>query len=210
MTERKKSGKKMNMMKSILLSVVTLAAALCRAADGGEVLWWLVDTDYQSLTGTTQDGGQMTAGELGVTDVRVRYESDDGARIGYLSFYGVNEDGSVTLHDGHAGLGGAHGAGLPAEFFGDLSGLSGTSYSFVLELGNWAGGQWTQTTMESERVSYDTLAANRHITKWENTAPSYGTPWAPTSFTVVPEPTSGLMMILGGALLALRRKRKNA
>lgn len=200
----------MNTFKSILFSLLTLTAAVCRAADGGEVLWWLIDTDYKSLTGSTQDGTQMTAEQLGVTDVRVRYESDDGADVGYLSFYSVNKDGSVSFHDGHTGLGGEHGSGLPAEYFGDLSGLSGTSYKFILELGNWNSGQWTRTSMETERVSYGSLVADNHITKWENTVPSYGTPWTPTSFTVVPEPASGLMALLGGALLALRRKRKNA
>lgn len=200
----------MKAMKSILFFFVTLAASVCGAAEGGEVLWWLVGKDYQSLSGTTEDGTTMTAGELGVTDARIRYTSDDGSSSGYLTMFGVNDDGSVTVYDGSAGMGGEHGVGLPAGFFGDLSGLSGTSYSFTLELGNWANGQWANTSMESESVSYSALANAGHISKWESTVPSSGYPWKPTSFTVVPEPASGIMVLVGGALLALRRKRRDA
>ena len=31
--------------------------------------------------------------------------------------------------------------------------------------------------------------------------------WTPTQFTI-PEPTSGLLLLVGGAMLALRRKQK--
>ena len=191
--------------KTVLMASILVASLSCEAADGGEVLWWMVGEDYGSITGTTTDGSSttMTAGDLKVTDARIRYVGDDGSK-GYLKLYGLDENGQVHfLENGSAGV------GLPAEFFASLEGLSSTSYSFVLELGNWLNGEWVHTSMESEAASYESLVANKHISQWHETTPTYGTPWSPTTgYTVVPEPSSGLLMLTGGALLLLRRRRR--
>lgn len=188
--------------KAFLVASMLVASLSCEAADGGEVLWWMIGDNYSSIEGTATDGTTMTAGELKVTDARVRYEGTDGSK-GYLKLYGLDEGGNVYSLDGVAGV------GLPAEYFADLSGLSGTSYSFVLELGNWDNGNWVHTSMESQAASYESLVANKHISQWHETTPTYGTPWNPTTgYTVVPEPSSGLMLLVGGALLMLRRRRR--
>ena len=188
--------------RAFLVASMLVASLSCEAADGGEVLWWMIGDNYSSIEGTATDGTTMTAGELKVTDVRVRYEGTDGSK-GYLKLYGLDEGGNVYSLDGVAGV------GLPAEYFADLSGLSGTSYSFVLELGNWKEGSWVHTSMESQAASYESLVANKHISQWHETTPTYGTPWNPTTgYTVVPEPSSGLMLLVGGAFLMLRRRRR--
>ena len=190
---------------AVLLTSVLVASFSCEAAEGGEVLWWMVGEDYKSITGTTTDGSgtTMTAGDLNVTDARVRWQN--GSDSGYLTLYGLDSNGKVFhLEDG------AGGVEVPAMFFGNLSDLAGdlTAYSFVLELGNWQGGGWVHTSMESEVASYNDLKTKMHITDWHETTPSYGTPWKPTTgYTVVPEPTSGIMLLVGGALLMLRRRR---
>ena len=55
---------------AVLLTSVLVASFSCEAAEGGEVLWWMVGEDYKSITGTTTDGSgtTMTAGDLNVTD----------------------------------------------------------------------------------------------------------------------------------------------
>ena len=187
---------------AVLLASVLVASLSCEAAEGGEVLWWMVGDDLDAITGTTKEGDTMTAEQLGVTDARIRWEN--GSEKGYLTLYGLDANGQVYS------LEGAGGAEVPAMFFGNLSDLAGdlTSYSFVLELGNWKEGSWVHTSMESE-ASYNQLVADKHISQWKETTPTYGTPWQPTTgYTVVPEPSSGLMLLVGGAVLMLRRRRR--
>jgi hypothetical protein len=193
--------KMVNVLKKVLLLTAAFALALsCEAAGGGEVLWWMIGENYGSITGTTEDGQTtMTAAQLGVTDARIGYEDASGNRT-YLTLYGIDDQGTVHALEGAAGV------GLPAEYFADLSGISDLGYSFVLELGHWENNQWINTSMEAS-ATYQELVAGKHISNWDNTAPTYGTPWTPSNFSVVPEPSSGLMVLVGTALLMLRRKR---
>jgi hypothetical protein len=194
--------KMVNVLKKVLLLTAAFALALsCEAAGGGEVLWWMIGENYGSITGTTEDGKTtMTAAQLGVTDARIGYEDASGNRT-YLTLYGIDDQGTVHALEGAAGV------GLPAEYFADLSGISDLGYSFVLELGHWEQDSgWVATSMEAS-ATYQELVAGKHISNWDNTAPTYGTPWTPSNFSVVPEPSSGLMVLVGTALLMLRRKR---
>ena len=191
-------------MKKIVITVLLIATAIAAhtgsAAEGGEVLWWMVGKNMADVKGTTTDGSTMSAVELGVTDARIRYEATDGSS-GYLTLLSLNPlNNTVYEIDGTAGI------LVPGQYFADLSGLSGTAYNFIIELGNYSNGSWTKS-MESAAASYQTLADNRHITKWELMNGSYGTRWNPQAYSVVPEPNSGLMLLVGGALLALRRRR---
>ena len=184
----------------VFTAMIVGAAASCEAAEGGEVLWWLIDTDYEKITGQTIQGTTMTAKELGVNGARIRYQNGDAVG-GYLPLFGLDDNDNLVEFNG------INGVELPAEYFGSLSGISGASYSFVLELGNWSNGQWVSTSMESRPEAYGALVQNQHITKWNDLTPSYAKPWTPTQFQVVPEPTSGIMLLVGGALLMLRRRR---
>ncbi|MBR4938790.1 MAG: PEP-CTERM sorting domain-containing protein [Kiritimatiellae bacterium] len=193
--------KMVKVLKKVLFLTAAFALTLsCKAAGGGEVLWWMIGEDYKSITGTNEKTGEtMTAGQLGVTDARIGYEDASGNRT-YLTLYGIDDQGTVHALEGAAGV------GLPAEYFADLSGISDLGYSFVLELGHWENNQWINTSMEAS-ATYQELVAGKHISNWDNTSPTYGTPWTPSNFSVVPEPSSGLMVLVGTALLMLRRKR---
>ena len=194
------------MLKTIFfLAMLALAPAYCEAAEGGEVLWWLIGTNYESIKGETAQGTTMTAEQLGVNGARVRYDSDSGS--GYLTLYALDSDDNFVQYDGVGGV------KLAAECYASLDGLGGlsaTSCSFVIELGSWDNGQWLGTSMESTDLSgYAVLAAANHIAAWKDLDSPYSQPWTPTEFRVVPEPNSALMLLVGGALLALRRKRRN-
>lgn len=184
----------------VFAAMMVGAAASCEAAEGGEVLWWLIDTDYENIKGETIHGTTMTAGDLGVNGARIRYQNGDEVG-GYLPLFGLDDNDNLVEFNG------INGVELPAEYFGSLSGVSGASYSFVLELGNWSSGQWVSTSMESRPEAYGTLVQNKHITQWDDLTPSYAKPWTPTQFQVVPEPAGGIMLLVGGALLMLRRRR---
>lgn len=188
----------MKFLKGIVFCALITCASILRAAEGGEVLWWMVE-DLSSLTAEAKDGSTVSAADLGVNAARVRYETADAS--GYLPIYAVADDMAYpTTGTGAAAL-------LPGEYFSSLGSFTGASYSFVLELGNWSNGAWVQTSMESTAVSYNDLKLDQHIAEWRDTTPVYSQPWAPTSYSVVPEPTGGVLMLLGTALLALRRRR---
>lgn len=180
------------------------AAILCSfelgAAEGGEVLWWMV-FDMSNVTAERADGTTVTAADLGANAARIRYEGNGTS--GFLPIYGVDAN-----NNSHPTMGTGEAANLPGWYFASLGNFNNASYSFVLEIGNWADGTWAGTSMESTAAGYDTLG--NHIAVWKDATPVYSTPWSPTSFSVVPEPTSGIMVLVGGALLALRRKRRNA
>ena len=87
---------------------------------------------------------------------------------------------------------------------GDL--LASTT-SFYIELQNYDGGNWTAVGM-SEIKTYEDLVTMNAIEGLGSVTHGYGvTPWDP-AVNAVPEPSSGLLILVGGALLALRRRKR--
>ena len=88
---------------------------------------------------------------------------------------------------------------------------SPSSLSFAIELGNWENGEWV-TLATSSTMSYNDLtvldADGYHILNMADSIDLYNfQPWAPAAFGV-PEPSSGLLVLIGAGLLALRRRRR--
>ncbi len=214
-----------------LYRFAVLAAALMSSAvlvAGDDVLYWMIDanatvtTDPHSDPQTTASISDffanikdyypdLSTGEGSAFAARIRVtggniqEGQDVFLDLYIPGYGVDVGGGeygVEFSD----VGGYWGAGVPTgnqSPSGDYS--AGTpEYNFIVELGNIdASDNWT-TLAQSAAAAYSSLGDYIHETFDIN--PGQIAVWTPTQFTV-PEPSGGLLTIVGFAVLALRRKR---
>lgn len=195
--------------KSSLAAVFAawLAAGNNVFADGDlQLLWWsiggiggdnaveLSKIDVQNPDGTSAG----TALDLGVNAARVRVV--DGA---YLDTSDMESWPEMFSPPGDPYL-------IPLEALADITSYASPEYYFVVELGNWnrSNNDWT-TKAKSESISYEQLQDAGYLKTFSNGkwGPEGQTYWAPTTY-VVPEPSGGLLVLLGAAGLLLRRRRK--
>ena len=177
-------------------SVAFLFAAQAEA----EVMWWQVgdsldDSSLDDVIVTTFHEGDKSASELGVTEARIRVDGTDTYLLAM-----ADPEGSFTFPA----------AIVPGEAYSSIvSSYASAEYSFVIELGNWDwdNGTWTMIAVSSA-ASYSELKSLGHIVELSTIEASPPTAWSPASYTV-PEPSGGLLFVVGGALLALRRRRRN-
>lgn len=209
------------------LSAVLLTAGVALADE--QVLYWMVN---DSAEVSLDDGSTI----LSIGDYFSRYQTDENsgfaARIRveggniteptYLGLYFIDPDtGAIAVDSGEIGVefgsvGGYWGAGVPTgnqSPSGDYSN-GNPEYTFIVELGNisWAEGdtKWVETIAESGERGYSDLYQSGFIHPTFDLNPPAGGIWTEMQFNEVPEPSGGLLFIVGGALLALRRKRRSA
>lgn len=164
--------------------LITMAlVAACATFAGASELWWTI-ADDATYSGT------------GLSDWSVAkfYASADGKTVGGTQV----------------------GSNLSKEKIGeltyvatDISGYDSAAYSFYVELcnseGNRLGSSYVSATQGA--VAYTDVAGALYRGGMDTSTP---TPYSFSQFTsaeVVPEPTSGLLLLIGFAGLALRRKR---
>ena len=187
-------------------AALALAAGVAMAEDG--VLYWMVDS---SATVTPEGGGDAVSladffsGFDGGSEfaARVRVTGGDITGDTFLDlYYGSGfDDGEFGVDFDGLSVGSPIGvqAAMPASY-------SATSpeYSFIVEIGNVTDDSWT-TVAQSAASSYASLGSS--IQPLFDLNPQTVVAWTPTSFSAVPEPSSGLLMAIGLALIALRRGR---
>lgn len=112
--------------------------------------------------------------------------------------YAALMDSNGTLVDGYY----AAADGKVAPTLSDLGDGSST-HSFYIELYNAS----LDSVYKTESVSYTDLAASGYISTGGVSLPTFA---ATSGFNgaSVPEPTSGVLLLIGGAMLALRRRRR--
>ena len=204
-------------MNRHFLKMTAFAAALLMAgvASAGEndVLYWMIDSsatvEKDGVTSSVSSFfGEAPEGSAFAARVRVTGGNitEDTFLDLYVPGYGVDEGGGEWgVEFGDAG--GYWGAGVPTGNQSPIGAYSAGSpeFSFIVELGNIdSSDNWT-TVATSAAKAYSDLADYIHQTFDIN--PGQLAVWTPTQFTAVPEPSGGLLTLIGFAVLALRRKR---
>ena len=110
----------------------------------------------------------------------------------------VDQDGKPFSTPAYAAPATSSGTGVQ---YADVSAY-GSDYSFYIEMLNWDGSEFTEG-WTSPTMTYDSLS--NYISDGSISAGSVNA-W--TASVTIPEPTSGLLLLVGGSLLALRRKRR--
>ena len=201
-----------------LVAAALLTVGVSSAAEN-DVLYWMVD-DSASVKRT--DGTTATISEYFASPAVAVSGSEYAARV-RVTGGGIQEGQDVFL-DLYTGSGVDEGGGYWGVDFSDDSGYWGAGvptgnqspsgdysagtpeYSFIVELGNINSDDYSWTTVaKSAAATYSSLGDYIHKTFDLN--PGQTAVWTPGSFQAVPEPSGGLLTLMGVALLALRRKR---
>ena len=208
-------------MNRHLLKMAAFVAALLTvgvASAEEDILYWMIDSNANvkkdGETSSVADffdnyaapEGSAFAARVRVTGGNIQ-EGQDVFLDLYVPGYGVNTgNGDLGVEFGDAG--GYWGAGVPTGNQSPIGAYSAGSpeFSFIVELGNidTSDNNWT-TVATSASATYSSLAANIHQAFDIN--PGQTAVWTPGSFQAVPEPSGGLLTLMGVALLALRRRR---
>ena len=177
-------------MKKILILAVAACAAMLTATAEDSFLYWAVDVSGD----TSYSFNYATIREKGSDSYLSLYSSASDASMGtqlYTEGYGVDGNYAVGTKAGPT-----------------YAGLSsyGIGSSFVVEL--WAEGE---TKSDTSLVGWSYLSyADVLDSIYKPMSTTSLSPYTVVASQVVPEPTSGLLALLGFAALALRRKQKKA
>lgn len=166
-----------------LIALIALASAFGVRADS--YLYWMVGNSV-SMDGKAGFSDYSYA-KVGV------WNKESGKHEGYLSLFGEDQS-SLGGFSGEKG----------SSFYANLANYGKDGYSFYIELFN---DQNVSTGRSEDILKYSDALA--FATSFGTGTPKFD-PWAPTAFTTaaVPEPSSALLMLLGCAGLALKRKKQ--
>ena len=198
-------------MKQIakIIFCVVLASAVQARAEGDLLLYFqIVDSPtIVNLAGDEVPYGDYTWNGYKVNAARVVSMGGGGDKQLHLGYKNANADGTfVDMGAATLPMDSQH---LPMSLYAVLP-SNASELSFAIELGNYDSGTWT-TLATSGSLAYSSLATAQGQTGYtylDSSNPmSFTVPWAPTAYPV-PEPSSGLLALLGAGLLALKRRRR--
>ena len=204
-------------MKEILLLV--LLAGFASATNASYLIWQVNESDYTGTGLATSmgwnaaivyqvEGGASQVSTWNATDANNKMDPMSGASVVGVNYLvdGARIDTSETLGSVIPAM--PEGQSIAAQIVnsGDSSG-----YAYYIELVNYdfsGDGKVNRVIARSNAYTYANLTGN--ITdSLSITTVSGISAWHGSNFTAVPEPTSGLMVLLGAAALGLRRRKRS-
>ncbi len=167
-------------MKALVCALTLVAAVACHATSGDYMFYWQVSSDYISSNVETAN---------------------------YASLVAVVNDTATTVGS-IVGSTSASLSSVPSTAANLASYSDSTISSFYVEFYNYTT-SGTSLLGSSDAISYSDALSGGYITDFRNnySMTTATSAWSVSGFNAVPEPTSGLLVLLGFAGLALRRKR---
>ena len=195
-----------SMCKWLFAAILSCATCVCLAEGdpvGGEYLmYWMVDYSGKASEMATQVNVAEGGGWINPN----RNTAND---FNWSRLVAVVDGEKVTV--GAAELNKLQAGSKADPLVADLRGVSGPITSFAVEFFNYNVLDGSLSLLGwTESITPDELLAQGKIADFRDPKypqASYAV-WSPMEFTAVPEPTSGLLLLIGGALLALRRKQR--
>ena len=178
-----------------LITICAVALSLGAFAADSYLYWMLDESTELSWTGTDKTTS-IKAPTYNKVALAVVTDATGKKVDNYLSLYTVNGNPvtapvSITATDG-------------ASLFAKLGDYAASGYSYYIELLNDS----TVVGRSADTLSYSAAAAYIQ-SAIGGTSQMTAQQWSTTAFTTaaIPEPTSGMLLLLGLAVLALKRKR---
>ena len=168
----------------ILAAVLCMAATVARAAATDAYLYWSLDvsgkSDYAFSYATIREKGSSTY---------LSYYGTDSANAKGFRLYGAADSDNYTAGPVFTGVG-------DVDFNGS---------TLFVELWNADG---TAGVSDATRVAWGELTYSQIANSiFDGMSTAGATPYVVSATDLIPEPTSGLLVLLGLAALTLRRKR---
>ena len=168
-------------------------------------MYWLVDSRFDGSGAKEKVAAEVAKGP------DVSQIPADKTDFNWAKLVAYADGEKITVNAGLLDPDTIHTASEPMTAVLDKD-ISGTIASFWVEFYNYSGGAltllgWSDAITPENLLAMGALEDMRNPVYQGNPEGGYSS-WSPTSFTAVPEPTSGLLLLIGGALLALRRKQK--
>ena len=191
-------------MRRLFAGLVLIFACFASQTGVAEeaLLWRFNDPDIATLSGESVKAGAVV-GPDGKTINAIRMKAVDGDTSSYLQLYASNGSEFKSLGDALA-MPSEDGWALEPLYAGLGESYAREGVQFMVELGAYGGvNDWTV-------LAYGTLAdysalLSEHIQEMSATA-SAKFAWDGGAYSI-PEPSGAMLLLLGGALLSLRRKR---